>query len=78
MTVNGPKEALFVNGNRILGASGVVQNSPGISVSICVAGYNEHLSITVWADESICGRKTADVILQYITESLRHRECLLP
>jgi len=75
--VNGPRDTLYLDGHRIVGASGVVQNSPGISVSICVAGYDGQCSVSVLADQSISGSNTSQSLLKHIEDVLRQNECMI-
>merc|ERR1712087_1067084 len=62
--INGPGDTLFLNGHRVVSASGIVQNHHGISLSFCTAGYDGTCSVSLFADAMVCGKRTAPKILE--------------
>lgn len=74
--IRGPSKILYINGNKIISAAGVVQNSPGISLSFCIGGYNNKCTISLLSDYNICGEKTSQKIIKHIAEVLKEKGCL--
>ena len=74
--IRGPSKALYLNGNKIINACGVVQNNPGISLSFCISGYNDKCAISLLSDYNICGEKTSQRIIKCISNVLREKGCL--
>merc|ERR1712013_143668 len=75
--INGPRDTLYLGGNRVLSAAGVVQNHHGVSLSFCIAGYDGTCSVSLLADSMICGgKRSAKDIMSCVREVLAERGCV--